>query len=87
MSAHERKITWRRAEDGRAFKVTIYDAHREKIVEELKRYYAPTEAESTMDVNILDERGLRLRPIRIQRERRERWAKRERDAQLWRPLA
>jgi len=60
---------------------------REKLVEELRRYYAPTEAESTMDVDTLDEQGLRLRRIRIQRERRERWAKRETDAELWRPLA
>ena len=66
--------------------MTIYDAHREKLVEELRRYYAPTEAESTW-TSIPWMSKVRLRRIRIQRERRERWAKRETDAELWRPLA
>ena len=86
--AEESVLGWQRAEDGRTFSVRVFDTHRELLVEELQAYYAPTDAEEDLlDVDQLEEKGLRDRTILIQRERRKRWRERPRDPQLWRPLA
>jgi hypothetical protein len=82
-----RTVQWSRAEDGRTFRVQVFDAHRLQLVEEMREYYAPTEAEEDLlDADELDEKGLRDRRRTIQRERRKRWAQRARHPELWRAV-
>lgn len=82
-------IQWERPEDGRTFKVKVYDEHRRKLVEEMKAYYAPLPWERTRGLvpeEKLDERGIKDRRSKYQASRRARWAARDRDPELWRPM-
>ena len=72
-------IDWSRREDGRTFKVKVYDEKRAQLVEELKAYYAPVPCQSDA---VFSEYSPEMQRKLIQRERVRRWAKRER-SKLW----
>ena len=64
---------------GHDFKIRVYDTRRESLASELAAYYAPVLCQSEPTFADRDPRTQRKD---IQRQRRQRWAKRERSA-LW----
>lgn len=72
-------LTWRRAEDGRAFKVPVYDDRRAALVAELRDYYLPCKIESSSGWELMTPEA---RARAIQRERKARWQKAKRGP-LW----
>jgi hypothetical protein len=64
---------------GHNFRVTVYDTRRESLVSELAAYYAPVPCQSEP---AFEDRHEHIQRKEVQRQRRARWAKRQRSA-LW----
>lgn len=79
----EIEIEWTRAEDGRAFNVAVHDASRERLVLEMKSYYAVTNWERKgKQRRSGKEVSESVQRLEIQRERRARWAARVRSSEF-----
>ncbi|KAL1515173.1 hypothetical protein AB1Y20_004241 [Prymnesium parvum] len=83
-----RRIFWTRSElpvrpeldlVGQTFSVVVYDAHRERLIEEVAAYCAPVRCQQESSFPL---RSPEVQRKEIQRQRRERWRKRERSS-LW----
>jgi len=74
-------ITWVRQEDGRSFKVHVYDEWRRRLVTEVSEYYAPLPCEE--DLVFTEDLDPKTKAKLLQRERRKRWAESRKDREEW----
>jgi hypothetical protein len=71
-----------RQEDGRTFKVHVYDEWRRRLVTEVSEYYAPLPCEEDL-VFLENSLDPKTKAKLLQRERRKRWAESRKDREEW----